>query len=168
VINAIEKLSDLSGRAVSVLILPVVLVTVYMVVMRYFFHASAGWGFEVTIFLYGIYFMISGAHCLKVRGHVGVDIIAKLLPTKAQKFLEIFASLVIAAFCFFLIWQGTKMAWQSTMNMEHSIHQTAFNPQIWWFKWVIPLSGLLILLQTIADILKTILSMKEKEVTDGC
>ncbi|MDR0434741.1 MAG: TRAP transporter small permease [Gracilibacteraceae bacterium] len=162
-INKIDQLSEWTGRAACLLVLPVVLVTVYMVAARYFFHAPTDWGFEFTIFFYGAYFMLSGAYCLKLDGHVAVDIIARLLPETGRKILALFANLVIFLFCFILIWMGTRMAWQSTLILERSIHQTAFNPQIWWFKWIIPVSAFLLMLQNLANMLRTILSFKKQE-----
>lgn len=164
VINGIGKLSDWSGKVTSILVLPMVLVTMYMVIMRYFFHVGTDWGYEIVIFLYGMYFMLSGGYCLKLKGHVSVDIISKLVPVTAQRVLEIVTNLIIILFCIVLVWQGTKVAWQSTLILERSIHATVFNPQIWWFKWVIPISGVLLLLQSLGNMLEVIQNMTKKEV----
>ena len=44
------------------------------------------------------------------------------------------------------------------------MHQTAFNPPIWWLKWFIPISAGLVALQAIADLLKEIIKKDLKTV----
>jgi TRAP-type mannitol/chloroaromatic compound transport system permease small subunit len=56
------------------------------------------------------------------------------------------------------------MAWQSTLILERSIHQSAFNPQIWWFKWVIPISAALVLLQSFGELIAAIQKLRGKGV----
>ena len=61
---------------------------------------------------------------------------------------------MVIAVCALVIWIGTRSAWMSTLRMERSPLQTPFDPQIWWFKWFIPLSAALIALQSLAEIVK--------------
>ena len=74
--------------------------------------------------------------------------------SKFRKFLEILGILVTLSVCVIIVWLGTKYAWQSTKILERSIHQTAFNPQIWWFKWFIPVSAALVFIQAIVNLFK--------------
>jgi TRAP-type mannitol/chloroaromatic compound transport system permease small subunit len=101
--------------------------------------------------------MLSGAYTLKLKGHVAVDIIARFVPPRGKQILDLATSLLIIFFCAIMIWQGTKTAYQSMMVWETS-NNTAFNPPVWWFRWIIPISAALILLQSIADFLKTLLT----------
>ena len=159
-INGIEKISDWSGKVSAWMIIPMILVIVYTVVMRYFFSRYPSWGFEIALFVYGIHFILGGAYTLKEKAHVNVDILLPLLPKGMKKILEIAGMIVILFVCVIIVWLGTKYSWQSTRILERSIHQTPFNPQIWWFKWFIPISAALVALQTIADILKQIIKTK--------
>ncbi|MGO4886132.1 TRAP transporter small permease subunit [Anaerobacillus sp. MEB173] len=154
-LSLINKVSEYSGKIVSFLIIPQILVVVYTVVMRYVFKMPPNWGFEVSLFLYGILIMMGGAYCLKVRAHVSVDILPKLLSPFGAKILHILSSLIIIFVCIIMVWNGYKAAWQSTLILETSIHQSAFNPQIWWFRWFIPLSAALVLLQALGEIIST-------------
>jgi TRAP-type mannitol/chloroaromatic compound transport system permease small subunit len=60
-----------------------------------------------------------------------------------------------------LIYIGSKAAWISTLQLERSSRQTPFDPQIWWYKWVIPFSALLLALQALVESIKTIRSLKD-------
>ena len=37
------------------------------------------------------------------------------------------------------------------MMLERSTHQTPFNPHVWWYRWIIPISCLLLSYQSIRD-----------------
>ncbi|ARD47095.1 hypothetical protein SporoP37_02335 [Sporosarcina sp. P37] len=154
IITIIEKMSSIAGRIAGYLMIPLTLIVVYTIIMRRFLHDAPDWGFEVPIFIYGISILLAGAEVLRVKGHIAVDIIPRLLSPGWNKVFGIFAMLLVIFVTTFLIYRGSIMAIESTMIMEHSSHQSSFNPQIWWFKWFIPLSGFLIWLQAWAEIYK--------------
>jgi len=157
------KLSSWSMWAVSFLILPLAIVVVYTVIMRYFWAKAPVWGFEVPIFLYGIFFMVAGAEGLRLKVHVTVDVFPRMLNEKGKQVLEAVSSLVIIIVCLVLTYHGYNMALDSTLINEHSTHQSTFNPPIWWFKWFIPISAFLILLQAISELISTIYRFLGKE-----
>jgi TRAP-type mannitol/chloroaromatic compound transport system permease small subunit len=66
------------------LALPLLVVVVYEVVMRYAFNAPTTWGFEATTFLYGVHYMLGLAYCDVYGGHVRVDIFTSRMPQKAS------------------------------------------------------------------------------------
>ncbi|WNS75745.1 TRAP transporter small permease subunit [Bacillus sp. DTU_2020_1000418_1_SI_GHA_SEK_038] len=159
----ITRITSWSSWAVSFLIIPLALVVVYTVIMRYFFAKAPVWGFEVPIFLYGIFFMVAGAEGLRLKVHVTVDVFPRMLSLKGKQFLEIFSTIIIIIVCLTLTWHGYNMAWDSTLINEHSTHQSTFNPPIWWFKWFIPLSAALILLQALNELIISINNFMGKE-----
>ena len=55
-----QSIHSTSSRAKvsSLLVLPLLLVVIYEVIMRYVFNAPTIWGFEATTFLYGIHYML--------------------------------------------------------------------------------------------------------------
>lgn len=46
--------------------------------------------------------------------------------------------------CVVVIINGSQVAYDATVIRERSIFQTTFNPEIWWFRWMIPLGAFLI------------------------
>ena len=162
-INAVNTISEWSGKLTGFLIIPLILIIVYTSLMRYVFHHSINWGFEISIFVFGTHFMLGGAYCLLLDSHVTVDIIPNRLPFTLQKLSQILGRVVVLLACFMMVWLGSSWAWKSTMIWERSIHQTAFNPPIWWFKWILPLSAALLGLQALADALQRIMEMVSKD-----
>jgi TRAP-type mannitol/chloroaromatic compound transport system permease small subunit len=158
-----DKLSFRTGTWVSYLILPMIGVIVYTAILRFFFRIAVDWGFEVSLFIYGIHCLLGGAYTLLLKGHIAVDALPRRLSVRWQNFIQIFSFLVVIGVCLVAVWQGSIWAWKSTKIWEHSIHQTVFNPPIWWFKWTIPISASLIIIQSLADILKIFISLSVTE-----
>jgi len=152
----LNKLSQWSGEVIALLILPMIGIIVYRVIMRYGFHIPVDWGFEVSLFIFGIHFMLGGAYTLKVGSHVSVDLLPNRLPDRGKKLSQIIAGLVVIFVCCLLIWLGSQWAWKSTKIWERSIHQTDFNPPVWWFKWIVPISAALVGLQAFAEVITNI------------
>ena len=74
VATGIERLIDLSGRAVSWLTLLMVAITFTIVVLRYIF--DIGWIAlqESTTYLHAMVFLIGAAYTMQHESHVRVDI----------------------------------------------------------------------------------------------
>lgn len=160
--HKLDAFQDLFGRMLSLSIILLVLVIVYTAIARYFFKYSVDWGYEVSIFIFGMYSILSGAYCLKEKAHVRVDILPKLLSVKKQTILDVFSSIIIIMVSIVMTHSGYKYALSATKILERSIHQSAFNPQIWWFKWMIPIATFLILLQAIVDLYSSIILLVKK------
>ena len=157
-IHYIDTLNDKLGKLISLLLLPMIVIVIYTAVQRYFFQTSVSWGFELALFAFGIHGIVGGAYTLRHDGHVNVDILSSRLSPGAGRIIKICGQLVLITVCIVMVYLGSRWAWRSTMIMERSIHATEFNPYVFWYKWMIPLSGLLMILQAIANILKTLIS----------
>lgn len=156
IIKAIELMSEFAGKLAYYLIIPLTLIVFYTIIMRRFFGNYPDWGFESTIFLFGIMILLSGADTLRTKGHISVDIIQQYIKGKPAQVLNVFITGLIIVIAVLLMWKGIDLSLESTMIQERSAHQTSFNPPIWWFKWFIPLAGLLLLLQALVELYKVI------------
>ena len=154
ILKGIETLSAIMGKLAGFLMIPLTLVIVYTVILRRFFSNAPDWGFEVPIFLFGMMILLSGADTLRIKGHIAVDIIQQYVSARWGRILITFGLLVVLFVSTFLVFKGIDSAIESTKIMERSSHQSSFNPQIWWFKWFIPIGGLLLWLQAWVEIYK--------------
>lgn len=163
-LSAIDKISLWSGKLASYLFIPLILIIVYTVFMRYVLSNAPDWGFEMTIFLYGIMMFVGGGYTHREKSHVTVDVFSQFLGEKGTTVLEIISSITIIIVCVILTIQSSEAAMESTRILERSIHQTAFNPPIWWFKWFIPFSAVLIILQSLKFLIESIYKLIGKEI----
>lgn len=153
------------GKLVSLLILPLIAIVVYSALKSYLFKAPPSWTFEMSIFLFGSFFMLGAAYCHMMRGHVAVDIINNYLPAKWRKVQGLFSESVILFVAVVIIYVSIPTAWRSTIMGERSILQTPFNPYVWWFRWIIPISSGLIAWQSVRHILSLLLNRSESSQT---
>jgi TRAP-type C4-dicarboxylate transport system permease small subunit len=150
------------GRLVSLLILPLIAGIVYSSLKAFFFGKTPIWTFEISLFLFGSFFMLgAGATHLEKR-HVAVDVVNHYLSPKWQRVLGIFSELVVLFVALVLLYVSVPAAIRSFQMMERSTHQTPFNPYVWWYRWIIPTSCALISWQAFKDMLSLIFSRPEK------
>jgi len=161
--NFIDRLSALTGKVLSYLILPLIGVITYAVFMRYVIKKPPEWSFEMSLFIFGSYMLLGGAYCLLEDAHVNVDVLPKRLPLMGQNLIKLLSNAVIIFVTLIFVRLGTTSAIRSTQILERSIHQTNFNPPIWWFRWIIPISAFLILLQACANTIRIFKSFSGKE-----
>lgn len=155
-IHVIDTFSNWSGKTVAWLILPLVFGLTYEGVARYLFNAPTEWAFDLSYMLYGTIFML-GAHYALLRGaHIRTDILWDKFSDRKKGIIDAVAYIVfffpgIAMFFFASI----DEAWHAFKINELS-EQTAWRPILWPFKAVVPLAAVLLLIQGVSELLKSL------------
>lgn len=155
-IHFIRKLSNRIGIISALLLLPLIAVVLYSVVMRYIFNSPPNWSFEVSLFLFGINITMGGIYCQLKKKHIEVDILKRMVGPAGQTTIRIFSLCAAVFVCSVIFWYGLPWALESVRILERSMHQTAFDPPIWWFKCFVPLSSGLMGLQALVDLIDEI------------
>lgn len=133
------------GRIAAWLIAPMFLLLMADVIMRYVVGSAAIWTAEFAQLIFGAYAVIAGGYLLVERAHVNVDIIYGKFSRVNKAVVDLATSFLFFLFLGVLIWQGIDMAWDSTAKLERS--SSLWNPHIWPVKIIIPVAGILLLLQ---------------------
>jgi len=131
--------------------------------MSYFYKAPPIWGFETTLFLYGCFFMLGAGYCHVQKKHVAVDVLIHHVGPKTARALSIFSELVVLFVVLVMIYVSIPTVQRSFLIRERSLHQTPFNPEIWWFRAIIPISCALISWQALKNILALVIGKSEGE-----
>ncbi|MDO9558440.1 MAG: TRAP transporter small permease subunit [Syntrophales bacterium] len=162
--NKIDALSEWTGKVFSYLLIPLTLCVVFEVVTRSFDRPTI-WTFEMSNFLYGSHFMLVAAYGLLMKSHVGIDLIASRFSMKTQAICSLicYACMYfpfIAVFTYF----GFEYSYNSWSLLENS--WSAWGPPLYFIKTAIPLTAVLLILQGISEVIKTIdVLVQEKEVS---
>jgi TRAP-type mannitol/chloroaromatic compound transport system permease small subunit len=156
----IDYISAWVGKTFAWLILVLTAIVTYDVVMRYLFRAPTTWAFDVSYILYGTLFMMGGAYTLSQNRHVRGDMIYRLWPVRTQASLD----LVLYLLFFFpgitaLIWAGWDFAQISRQLNERSFSSPQ-GPIIWPYKYVIPIAGVFMVLQGIAETIRCVQAIR--------
>ena len=104
-------------------------VLTHSVVTRYFLRASTDWQDEAAVFcLVGATFLC-GAFVQSLRGHVGIEAVASVLPPAANRWRLCATDLLSLAFCTFFAWKSWTLlheAWKDGQTTSSS-----WAPPLW-------------------------------------
>jgi TRAP-type mannitol/chloroaromatic compound transport system permease small subunit len=156
VIRFLDSISIWSGRIVGWLIFPMVGSLVYEVIARYFFDAPTIWAYDMTYMLYGAFFMLGSAFTLQRKGHIRTDSLYGKWSPRRQGTVDAVCYLLFffpALIAFLVVgWDFFAISWQRAERVVTS----PWMPAIYPLKLVIPLATLLLLLQGVSELLKSL------------
>ncbi|MBX9904145.1 MAG: TRAP transporter small permease subunit [Burkholderiales bacterium] len=157
----IDKLSTFVGQAFSWLIVALTLLISWEVFSRYALDNPHAWAFDAMIMLYGTLFMMAGAYTLSKNGHVRGDVLYGFFRPRTQASLDLLLYIIFfIPGVFALTYAGYFYAAESWAINEHS-NITADGPPVYPFKTVIPLAGLILLLQGLVEIVRCIVCIRQ-------
>lgn len=159
--RTIDTFNIKQGEISSLLVLPLLVVVVYEVFMRYVFNAPTSWGFELTTFIYGVHYMFGLAYCDVLGGHVRVDIFTGRLPLRGQAILGIITTLLFfMPVMIFLTAASWKFALTSIAGRE--LNPTSWAPPVYPIKTLMALTFTFLLVQGVANLTQNIRALKGK------
>lgn len=159
----IDSISTWTGKAFAWLIMLLTLGVSYEVFVRYVLAKPTTWAFDISYISYGSMFLMAGAYTLARNGHVRADVLYRFWRPRTQATMD----LVLYVLFFLpavgaLIYSGWTYAASSIRFGEVSIFSPAGVP-IYPMKALIPLTGALLLLQGIAEIIRCLLCLRTGE-----
>ena len=155
-IRVIDRFTDATGLIISLLAIPLVAAVGYEVIARYLFRAPTTWAYDLTYMLYGALFMLGAAYALHKGAHVRTDFFWEKFSTRTKGVIDA-TSYVVFFFPALAIlgYIGLHEAIYSFGIGEES-DQTPWRPLLWPFKAVVPLACLLLLIQGISELIKSV------------
>lgn len=159
--DIIDWLNDWFGRILAPLIAVIALIVIYDVAMRFFFGRPSDWAFDVTKQVYGVHFMLLAAYGLFRRAHVEVDVLKQMLSRKGQAVLDLLGyALFFAPFIWVYLDYSWAYAARSWRQGETTYGMVAL--PVYPVKAVLVITGVLLLLQAIALVLRAINTLREE------
>lgn len=177
VLFSIDRLSAWSGKAISWLIILSTFLISFDIVMRYISKPlcqgggplceavraiwfTYNYSYDMSYYLYAILFMIGGAYTLSRAQHVRGDMFYRTWPIKVQGAVD----LGLYLFAFFpgilaMVSVGAQWAGQSWAIHERSFTSAAA-PPIYPLKTVIPIAGLLMAIQGVAETIRAFTALR--------
>lgn len=159
---SIDKFSTFMGQLFSWLIIALTALITWEVYSRYVLNKPHAWALDVQIMLYGTLFMLAGAYTLAKNGHVRGDVLYGFFQPRTQATIDLVLYIVffipgIVA----LSYAGWTFAQESAAIREQTFSADAL--PIYPFKFMIPLAGVLLLLQGIVEIVRCIQCLQKGE-----
>lgn len=164
-VRAMEAISEYSGRWVSWIVYVGIIMLSLEVVLRYVFNSPTVWAHGYTQRLYGSYFVLIGVYTFIHKGHVRVDLLYERLSQKGKAVLDILNC------AFLLVWSGVliPVSWMFFLKSYemNEVDEMVLSHPIWWVKFMIIVGMILISLQGVAEVMKSISALTGIKSSSG-
>lgn len=147
-LDIIDQINEWVGKALSFLIVILMIVVIYDVCLRYFLNSPTTWGLEFSGFLLVYVSLLGGGYCFLHGGQVKVDILYSRWSPRVKSIVDLATYLLFFIFVFVLVKYGGEVAWESIVESKRST--SIWGPLLWPSQIVVPLGGILIGLQGLA------------------
>lgn len=126
----------------------------YSVVVRYFFHHPTDWQDEASVFmLVGVIFLCS-AYVQSLRGHIGIEALAGILPASVNKVRLFLCDLFSFLFCAFFAWKSWTLFHEAWVDGQTT--SSTFAPPLWIPYSMMALGMTVLTLQLLVQVLTRI------------
>ncbi len=155
ILLAVDRASTRLGQAFAWLIVLLTCLIAWEVFSRYVLNAPHDWALDAQIQMYGTLFMLAGAYTLAKNGHVRGDVLYGFFEPRTQAWVD----LVLYVLFFLpgivaLTWAGWTFAQESLAIRESTFSATPL--PLYPFKFMIPVAGLMLLLQGLVEIVRCV------------
>ncbi|MBB3974766.1 TRAP transporter small permease subunit [Hansschlegelia beijingensis] len=160
---AVDRFNAAVGKLFAWSIVVLTLVITYEVVSRRLIGAPTTWAFDASYMLYGLLFMSAGAYTLSRNGHVRGDFLYRQWRPRTQAALD----LVLYILFFFPGILAMVYAGWIFFELSYETNETSsFSPDgllLWPFKLIIPITGVLMAMQGVVEVLRCWICLKTGE-----
>lgn len=165
----IDGLNERVGRLMYWLAMAMILIGVYNATVRYLGsfigrNLSSNAYLEAQWYLFGAMFMLGAAYTLKHNAHVRVDIMYGRLSAKGQAWIELLGTVLFllpfSAMVLYLSLPWVEFSWK--------LHEVSPNPgglARYPIKTVIPIAFVLLILQGISQLIKSIAVLRNQRAS---
>ena len=155
-IRVIDRIVLWTVYVAAMLVTPLVLANTVEVFMRYVVGRPTDWAIEVTVMSYGAMFMLGAAYALQKGAHVRTDMFWDKFSDRTKGIIDgaAYALLFLPsmAILFYLSLDDFVYAW----SISERSTMTPWQPPLWPFRVVVPLTAALLFLQGISELMKSL------------
>jgi TRAP-type C4-dicarboxylate transport system permease small subunit len=151
------------SRVAMLLVAVIVAIMFFEVVMRYLFEKPTLWVNELSLWLGGMVYLLSGLYVMQQRGHIRIFIVYDMVPRWLQRVFDLLSTLFICLFSAAVVYGGFGEARDKLMRWE--TFGTAWDPPIpATMKPLILITVTLVAVQAVMNLISD--WNREKEVHD--
>lgn len=155
-IRAIDGITRWTGYVFALLVIPLVLANVAEVFMRYVMNSPTVWALDTTIMSYGSLFMLGAAYALLKGAHVRTDMLWEKFSDRRKGIIDSVAFIVFFLPSMAVLFYISFGEFQYAMEIDEKSTATIWQPVLWPYRGVVPLAALLLFLQGISELLKSL------------
>jgi len=161
-IVTVEWYTRLFGYISAFIILVLVVAMVYEVLARYFFSAPTKWAFEMAYMLMGTSFMFGIAYCMQMGRHIRVDFVYDHVSLRTRQIIDLAGYAFLVPMLLWLTW-GVWEYFADAYRADETSGESAWNPIIWPFKFSLVAGIVLLLMQTVVQVVRAIMVLAGRQ-----
>ena len=162
-IKYIDRISEWTGRIVKWLIFALIGALVYEVIARYAFGHPTAWSYDTSYIVYGSLFLLGAAYTLLVGGHVRIDVFYTRFSPRGRAIIDLVCYSVFFFPVMALLLNGGIEFAQSSWEIGERSAVSAWKLPIYPYKTVFPVAIFLLLIQGVAEFLRSLVMVARKE-----
>jgi TRAP-type mannitol/chloroaromatic compound transport system permease small subunit len=159
IFGVIDYINELLSNLASLLFLPMTLIAVFEVVMRYVFNRPTIWAWDVNVQLFAVIVVFGAGNTLLQKGHVVMDIFILRLSAKKRLIINMAVYTIFIATMAIVVWQCGIYAQRSIQIGERT--STLLSPPIYPLKTGIFIGVALFWLQAFSMFFKDVVEFTE-------
>lgn len=137
-------LNYLEEQVLALLLAAMTLVTFTQVVSRYVFNSGAVWALELTIYLFAWLMLLGASYGIRVKAHIGVDLLVKRLAPPVRKCIALIIIPACIAYAVLLLIGGYQTV---DLLMLIQVEAEDLPIQRWIPTMIIPVAAALMILR---------------------
>ncbi|MEM7220947.1 MAG: TRAP transporter small permease subunit [Pseudomonadota bacterium] len=158
--HAIDAITQAVGRVLAICFPIMVLLTAGIVAARYLFDAGAIAVQEAVMYLHAATVMLGLGYALRHDAHVRVDVLANRLGPRARAAVELAGHLLfllpVTVAVIWFCWDYVAASWR----IREGSPEVGGIPGVFLLKTLLPLGAALLLLQGVAETLRTLTKLR--------
>lgn len=149
VLNYIASISTWMAKTATWLFIPLAIVIVYDVTLRYMFNMPAIWAWDLNGQFMAVIVAFGGGYTLLHKGHASIDILVSRLSPRRRALLDVIMGPFLMVGIGLLLWRISLGAWNSVMMRE--CYNSTWAPPIYPLKVIVAVGIGTMFLGAVAD-----------------
>lgn len=162
-VRYMDKTSRLVGKFAMYLIFPMMGILLFETIARIIFNRSQLWSVEMTQFFMAAYYLLGGAYTLIIGGHVRMDLFYHKWSARRKALADVITFFITLIYMVVLLYGGIKGLMYSIKYKQ--VSYSSWAPPVTPIKIIMLIGITLMLLQTIAELIKDLAIARGEEIT---
>jgi TRAP-type mannitol/chloroaromatic compound transport system permease small subunit len=163
VIRVIDKFTEWTGYLFILLIVPLIFSNVIEVFARYVLRAPTIWALDMTTMSYAALFMLGSALALLKGAHVRTDILWGAFSDRTKGMIDSLAFLLLFLPTMVVLFYISIDDFLYSVSIDERSSSGAWGPILWPLRGVVPLTALMLFLQGISELMKSLWAWRTGE-----
>ena len=162
-IRAIDGITKWSAYLFALLVIPLIIANVIEVFMRYAMNSPTSWALDTTTMSFGALFMLGAAYTLLKGAHVRTDMLWEKFSDRKKGIIDSIAFLLFFLPSMAILFGISIDDFFYSMSINERSNTTSWQPILWPLRGVIPLACLLLFIQGISEVMKSVWAARTGE-----